>query len=789
MGTLLDRRDASPAADGISHVRFAVESGQIPADHLVWAAVVSDRLRRPRRGASVVRLLPWHRQLSTPWKRRLFLIALCFMSALVSAEERQQSRSQPRIDYQQQIAPILATHCLACHGREKQESGLRLDRRDRALAGGDNGRAILPGQAANSEFIQRITATDNAERMPPAGPPLTSSQIELLTRWIDQGAAGLPEASNSEIEHWAFRPIRPKVIPVVSGSDWCNNPIDHYVLSQLENRGLTPSPAAAPATLVRRLSLDLLGLPPDWQRVQEFINDVRPDAWERLVDEFLASPHYGERWGRHWLDLARYADSSGYEADTPREIWPYRDWVIAALNRDMPFDQFVTEQIAGDLLPHATEAQHLATGFHCNAMLDPGVRWESIMDRVNTTGTVFLGLTLGCAQCHSHKTDPVSQREYYQLYAFFNEASVTPFARSMVDGDKSKPDHSLVMKASPQPTRILKRGDPGDPGDVVQPDVPSAFDWSELPPGHRTRIDLAKWLVSSNNPLTARVTVNRVWQRYFGLGLVETENDFGLQTPPASHPELLDWLANDFRSNAWNFKRLHRLIVTSTTYQQSSQGRPNLAEIDPRNRLLTRQRRLRLEAEIIRDVALNSCGLLSRTLGGPSVFPPQADGMLDNRATPATWIVSKDSDRYRRGMYTWIWRLTPHPHSTLFDGPDTVSACTRRDRSNVPVQALTLLNDPTFLECAQRLGRLCSDMSHRDNVSTIKFLFATCLSRPPDEREQRILLQLLNAQRMELSEDDAREVIGRDTDQPINEAAWVVVCRTIMNTDEFITRE
>jgi len=465
--------------------------------------------------------------------------------------------------------------------------------------------------------------------------------------------------------------------------------------------------------------------------------------------------------------------------------------VIDALNRDVPFDQFVVEQIAGDLLHNATSAQRIATGFHCNTMLDPGVRWESIVERVNTTGTVFLGLTLGCAQCHSHKTDPISQREYYQLYAFFNEASITSFERPIADSTQETPQTSLVMKQSPQSTYILQRGDPAQPGDLVKPAVPAAFNWSPpvIPSGYRTRHDLAKWLMSSTNPLTARVTVNRVWQRYFGLGLVDTENDFGVQTPPPSHPELLDWLALDFRGNGWRLKRLHRLIVTSETYRQSSQVRADLTELDPRNRWLARQRRLRLEAEIIRDVALSSSSLLSRKIGGPSVFPPQPDGILDNRATPATWTVSKGEDQYRRGMYTWIWRLTPHPHFTVFNGPDNVTTCSRRDRSNVSLQALTLLNDPTFLQCAQRLGHHCSQISDQDDTSRIKSLFATCMSRRPAEKERMILLRLLNAQRAELSPAEARKITGRDTDDLTDEAAWVVICRAIMNTDEFITRE
>ena len=716
-------------------------------------------------------------------------LAIVLMPAQTPAIEPDVSPAT--IDYLREVAPIFKARCLECHGKTSQESGLRLDRHDRAMLGGDNGRVIMPNDATNSELIRRITSVDTDKRMPPETSPLKAEDINLLVQWIDQGATGSSDSSGEPLQHWAFQPIRRPAVPEVHDDHWVQNPIDHFVLDSLEQRGITPSPVAVRTTLIRRLYLDLLGLPPEWNRVQQFIQDDCPDAWERLVDELLASPHYGERWGRHWLDLARYADSSGYEADTPREIWPYRDWVINALNRDIPFDQFVVEQIAGDLLHNATSDQRIATGFHCNAMLDPGVRWESIVERVNTTGTVFLGLTLGCAQCHSHKTDPVSHREYYQLYAFFNEASITSFERPEVDGIQAGPQISLVMKQSPQSTHIFRRGDPAQPGQPVQPAVPAAFNWAPAltHSDHQTRHDLAKWLTSPKNPLTARVTVNRIWQRYFGLGLVDTENDFGTQTPSPSHPKLLDWLALDFQASGWTLKRLHRLIATSQTYRQSSQVRADLTELDPHNRWLARQCRLRLEAEIIRDVTLSSSGLLSRKIGGPSVFPPQPDGILDNRATPATWTVSRGEDQYRRGMYTWIWRLTPHPHSTVFNGPDNVTACTRRDRSNVSVQALTLLNDPSFLQCAQYLGHHCSQNNGQDDPLTVRALFATCLSRRPSRKELMILLRLLNAQRTELLPVEARGITGRNTGDLIDEAAWVVICRAIMNTDEFITRE
>ena len=745
---------------------------------------------------------------------------LLFVGILVVGGPRRIVAEEPpgkqadRIDYRRDIHPILSARCYGCHGPKKQESGLRLDNRERFLAGGDGGAVIKLGNSAASVLIERVTSDDKSLRMPPDGKPLSSKQIELLRAWIDQGAKGLPanSAADSYLRHWAFQPIRRSKPPAVENAGWIRNAVDRFVLAKLERKGIKPSVEAPRTTLIRRLYLDLIGLPPNWERVQNFINDERPDAYERLVDELFSSPHYGERWGRHWLDAARYADSTGYESDQPRQIWAYRDWVIDALNRDLPFDQFVIEQIAGDLLPDATLAQRIATGFHCNAMFDGGVRWESIIDRVNTTGTVFLGLTVGCSQCHAHKTDPISHREFYQLYAFFNEATISPMVleTGTPPGKDDKRPVSLVMKQAPQLTHIFERGDHAQPGDQVSPAFP-AFLTSSPKPSRSTdkvaekdrqaestarlnRLDLARWLVSLDNPLTSRVTVNRVWQRFFGLGLVETEGDFGMQTPPPSHPELLDFLASEFRSNGSSLKQLQRLIVTSATYRQSSNTRLDLKENDPRNRLLARQRRLRLESEIIRDVTLAASGLLSRKMGGPSVFPYQPEGILDSRATPAKWEVSQGEDRLRRGLYTWIWRLTPHPHLPLFDSPDGVTACTRRDRSNVPIQALTSLNDPTFVEAARAMGQRVVNARLNADRDRIAFLFRQSLSRDPQTKEQQLLESLLKKQRAELSTNaaDVNQIVGNTgkTDfDPRELAVWIIVSRVILNLDEMITRE
>ena len=539
-------------------------------------------------------------------------------------------------------------------------------------------------------------------------------------------------------------------------------------------------------------------------------------------------------------------------------MWAYRDWVINGLNADMPFDQFVTAQLAGDLLPNATIDQRIATGFQCNAMLDPGVRQESILDRVNTTGAVFLGLTTGCAQCHSHKTDPLSQREFYQLYAFFNDAGITemqmdgnfyvPPEKAVTTEKQAKAEAklptTLVMKQTPQPTHIFIRGDGANPGERVEagfplflnttcgPDSPTAVAGSRTRPPEQkqlTRLDLAAWLLSPDSPLTARVTVNRIWRRFFGL--VETESDFGMQTPEPLHGELLDYLVSELRggtrylemnarsaiphlgssqpvsenrlgnhlqtprSSGWRgLKSLHRLIVTSATYRQSSNTRPDFGVVDPSNRLLARQRRIRLEAELIRDVSLAVGDMLCNKLGGPSVFPYQADGILKNRATPAAWKMSDGEDRYRRGIYTWVWRLTPHPDLPLFDAPDGVSACTQRVRSNVPVQALTLLNDPSFVEAARALAIQIVRSSAKSGVERITLLTRTCLSRDPSTRELKLLQKLIENQRQTFTEnqDEAVQVSGDSVPPDCDAAelaAWVVASRVLMNLDEFITRE
>jgi len=946
--------------------------------------------------------------------------------------------------------------------------------------------------------------------------------IKLTPIWL--ATAGLLLATTMPVvgddpsrrgPHWSFSaPVRP-VEPKVRNETWVRNPIDRFVLARLELEGIAPSPEASRTTLIRRVGLDLLGLPPSIQQVDEFLADDRPDAYERMVDRLLDSPHYGERWGRHWLDAARYADSNGYTIDGARSIWKYRDWVIDALNRDMPFDKFTIEQIAGDMLPDATPDQIVATGFHRNTQkneeggTDPEqYRVEAIADRVATTGSVFLGLTLGCARCHDHKYDPISQREYYQVFALLNNADEPALpvpttqqskeepalvaeiaeaekrlgmveensgtrqaeweklfadrlavewkvldalearseggatiaklddqsllvggklperdtytivaevpaaianagitgvrletltheslphngpglasngnfvlgefrvatmpapAGSAKPGETDKPaeptpvaiatataDHSqdkypiaaaidgkpttgwainvpgalasqgmnvnrtaeftfkdgnkcvsvirivitvqhaqahyalgrfrlsvttapsdvvslaasvrdalaiapdarsdaqkklvreefnkvdkeripiagrvtelkelhkqlksaitttLVMQERKQPreTHVHLRGDFLRPGDRVDPGVPAVLPAIHAAGEHANRLDFARWLVDPGNPLTARVTVNRIWQQYFGAGLVPTENDFGTQGTLPSHPELLDWLASEFvvpspqplspragrgvgGEGAWSLKAMHRLAVTSATYRQSSRFRPDLIEKDPTNKLLARQSRLRLEAESIRDVGLATSGLLSLEIGGPGTYPPQPQGIYRFTQVVKFWKEPEGPDRYRRGLYVYFWRSSPYPFLTTFDAPDANVACTRRVRSNTPLQALTLANDRAFVEVAQGLAaRVLRDGPPSDS-ERIRFVFRTCLSREPQEVEGRNLAEFLRSQRnrFEQAAFEAESLAPKplpENTSAAEAAAWTAVARVLINLDEFITRE
>jgi hypothetical protein len=1010
-------------------------------------------------------------------------------------------------DFNRHVRPILSRHCFKCHGPDEatRQSGLRLDQRASALAPADSGQAaIMPGDAAQSELLRRIFSHDEAETMPPPETqnPLTDDQRDVLRRWIAAGADYRP--------HWAFVPPQSPPLPTVQRHDWPRNPIDRFVLARLEAEGLSPSPQADRATLIRRVSLDLIGLPPTPDEVDRFIEDDADDAYERLVDRLLASKHYGERWARRWLDLARYADTNGYEKDRPRSIWPYRDWVINALNDGMPFDQFTIEQIAGDLLPDATLAQRVATGFHRNTMLneeggiDPlEFRFHAMTDRVATTGTVWLGLTTGCAQCHSHKFDPVSHHEYYGLMALLNNAdepelelptpeqaeqyrrnveqaerllaelpdqfpvraegdgpqderrraelqrrwneffqqqrsatvawtslrpveatsnlpllTVQPDNSVFASGDFTKDDTyrlrfrtdlrgitavrlealpddrlpaggpgmtyyegtkgdfflgefqmsddvnplrfarasasyaknrfgsnpvsadltldgdpqtgwsvdgrtgerhtavyvlespwtgegdlymtmrfgrhfasslgrfrisvttdprggqaldlpedaeqwllarsrirensedanrdpnsrefgdggvaadeaglrqlyrefllnlpelaeqakrirqlltppagptTLVMHErppeNPRPTHLHHRGEFLQPRELVEPAVP-AFLPPMPPDAAANRLSFARWLVSKDNPLTARVTVNREWSAFFGRGLVTTIDDFGYQGQTPTHPELLDWLAVEFMRQGWSLKWLHKQIVTSATYQQSSRMMGGLGDGDTNHRVLNRGPRVRLEAEVIRDAALRAAGLLSDKIGGPSVYPPQPPGVTtEGTYGPLSWTASTGEDRYRRGLYTFSKRTAPFAMYTTFDAPTGESCVARRDVSNTPLQALTLLNDVVFLEAAQALGVEFAgrDGSLEDRLAVL-FRRVVVRSAEPEEIESLAAFFRNQQSRFEAGELDAKAVAGGgdgNDGKTIERAVWTVVARILLNLDETITK-
>jgi len=829
------------------------------------------------------------------------------------------------VDYLHDVKPVFSEHCSTCHGASQQKGGLRLDTAVFALKGGERGPAFTPGKSAGSLIIQGMRgAHDSIPRMPYKKLPMSETQIRLIARWIDEGAAAPTDEQSEKNVHWAFvAPSRPPVPKLAGRKSKSVNPIDTFILTRLAKEKIKSSPEADRVTLIRRLSLDLTGLPPSIAEVDAFMSDSSPDAYEKVVERLLASPHYGERWGRHWLDVARYADSNGYSIDAPRSIWKYRDWVIKALNRDMPFDLFTIWQIAGDLIdtnslaPRTSRLDPLiATGFNRYTQInqeggiDPAqFRVEAVMDRVNTTATTWLGVTLACAQCHDHKFDPFTQKDYYQFYTFFNNtipdghgkdapegvleipgeneaaetaqkeleeaetnldrylstkvsevaqweqsltasdiANLKPAARNALkvppadrsikqrrivyaafrpdepdfkeratrltklENNRARPVTTLIMveHKEPRSTHVFTKGDFTRPAAKVIPGVPpilnpvndsrssrreEAHSSNEDEPTTNSasrlpnRLDLARWLVATNNPLTARVIVNRIWQQYFGRGLVETENDFGTQGSPPSHPELLDWLAcelmeprafnverstfNVKRSSSWSLKHLHRLIVSSATYRQSSKARSDLDLIDPNNKLLARQNRLRLDAEIVRDVCLTASGLMTDKIGGPSVFPPQPDGVMTLGQSRREWKPSTGPDRYRRGMYTFFWRATPHPSLTVFDSADGFSTCTRRIRSNTPLQALTLLNDEAYHEFAQALAVRILKEGPKPDPSRIDYAFRLCLSRSPSKDEKQRLLKLLN-----------KELAA--SDQP---AAWASVSRVLLNLDETITRE
>ncbi|WP_337175861.1 PSD1 and planctomycete cytochrome C domain-containing protein [Paludisphaera sp.] len=765
-------------------------------------------------------------------------VAMAATAALAAADDR--------VDYNVDVRPILSRSCFACHGADEstRAADLRLDVREEAVKETDDREAaFVPGDPDSSVILERILDEDDTLRMPPrkAGPRLADEEVEILRKWIAQGA--------EYAEHWSFTPPAAAPTPAASDPSWVRDPLDAFILARLDAEGLKPSPEADRATLFRRLSLDLRGLPPTLEEARAFAADPSPDAYERAVDRFLADPAFGERWARPWLDLARYADSAGYGSDPLRAIWGYRDWLVDALNANQPYDEFTVEQLAGDLLPNPTDRQRAATAFHRNTMTnteggtdDEEFRVAAIKDRVDVTFQAWMGLTMGCAKCHSHKYDPISHEDYYAAFAVFNqtadadlpdESPVMPWITPEVAERQARLEANLAelksrLAASPddqalkdevakvekekadvptlpimvelpvekrRATHILMKGNFLDPGPEVGPALPKSL--GPEPEGPVDRLTLAKWLVDRRNPLTARVAVNRTWAVLFGAGIVETEEDFGTQGEPPSHPELLDRLAVDFMDSGWDVKGLIRRLVTSATYRQASRVDPVAMEKDPKNRLLSRAPRVRLDAEQVRDQSLALSGLLSRKVGGPSVFPKQPEGLWQAAFNgQRTWAASQGADAYRRGLYTFWRRTVPYPSMASFDAPSREVCAVNRVRTNTPLQALVTLNDPVYVEAAQALARRMIAEGGSTPEDRARFGLEIVLGRPPRDEQVAPLIALHAAQLGRYRDDPAAAAaLATDPLGPLPDgsdvaeyAAWTAVANVLLNLDSVLTR-
>ena len=789
------------------------------------------------------RILETHRIINV-LRCGLFLL---FVGSVVAPSDM---ASADDINFNRQIRPILSKHCLVCHGGDEgsRQAGLRLDIRDEALA------AIEPGDAQNSEMYSRITL-DNDDRMPPPehGQALSQAEIELVKNWIVQGAP--------YDKHWSFvAPVKsPPPILDNAPAQWARKEIDLFVAARLAEHDLLPSLDEDPRRLIRRLALDLTGLPPSWEQVERFANAPTDQNYTAIVNELLASESFGEHWAAMWLDIARYADTIGYAEDKHREIWPWRDWVIRAFNSNMPYDQFTIEQIAGDLLPNATVDQRLATAFHRNTLNnteggtdDEEFRIVAVKDRISTTLNAWMGLTLRCAECHSHKYDPITQQEYYQFMAFFNQTQdadknddsplldVFPAGResqlalldeeiktlelqiqnghtSLTDKEYDALKADLAQKVqqrfSPirvptivevtgehlRKTNVLTRGSFLQPAEEVTPSVMTAF--PAMPEDSPlNRLGVARWLVSEDNPLTARVAVNRFWARLFGTGIVETEEDFGTQGSPPTHPELLDWLAVDFRENGWDVKRLLKQIVTSSTYRQTSIATADRLERDPRNVMYSRGPRFRLRAEVVRDQALAVAGLLSHKMYGPPVYPPNPVKQVRSAFTGGTvWNESEGEDRYRRALYTYLKRSAPHPLFETFDMATREVCNLRRIRTNTPLQSFMTLNDRTFLEAAQALAVKMYQFSDEPGEQ-LEQGFRLALFRSCNNQQKKSLSELYQntLKKYRESPKEAKSMIDAVSDFGVDEqtiashsaelATLTVVANVILNLDSFLTR-
>jgi hypothetical protein len=747
------------------------------------------------------------------------------------------ARAEGEIVFNRDIRPILSENCFLCHGpdADARQADLRLDVAEAAKA------VITPGNADESELMRRILSDDPAEQMPPADSrkALSTGQKQLLARWVNEGA--------DYQSHWSFIPPARPVTPPVKNSAWVRSDIDRFVLRRLEEEGLAPSPAADPATLIRRVTLDLTGLPPTPQEVADFVADPSDAAYERLIDRLLSSPRYGEHMAAYWLEVARYADTDGYQNDRYRYQHVWRDWVILAFNENKPFDQFVVEQIAGDMLPGATLKQQIATGFCRNHRINSEdgsipAEWhvENVVDRVDTFGTVFLGLTVACARCHDHKYDPLSQQEYYRLFAYFNNVpewgigpnngnsppfvavpaswpNLTPEENQFIEPEPVKlrnarteagnglrrpqagdPDTVMVMHelAEPRLTYLLQRGqyNAPDKSRPLEPGVPQALASSGGSPANR--LELARWLVEPDNPLLARVTVNRVWQNLFGLGLVKTSENFGAQGETPSHPELLDWLAGEFVAGGWDYKGLHREIMLSATYRQSSAVSARLLRRDPENRLLARGPRFRLPAFVVRDQALAVSGLLVDKPFGPPTKPYMPPGLWESISNNK-YQQDHGEALYRRSMYTFWRRTIPPPTMTTLNAADREVCIVRKDRTNTPLQALTLMNNVTFVEASRFLAERMLREAGDDAKRQIRHGFLLATARQPSKAEASLLASahLSFVKRFRQDTEGAAGLLAvgeKPRDQSLDvvrHAAMTLTASMILNLDETISKE
>ena len=708
------------------------------------------------------------------WIALLMIVVVGSITYLSTSSAKADQGGLPDVvDFNFHVRPILSDKCFKCHGPDanKREAGLRLDTEEGAFAAlkeDPSKHVIVAGNPLESALYQRIITSDTSLVMPPPSNklPLTQTEIAILKKWIEQGA--------KYKKHWSFiAPVRPAV-PKVDADIEPNNPVDNFIFARLEDAGLEPSVAADKETLLKRVSMDITGLLPSVELQDKFLNDASPDAYEKLVDELLKSRHYGEKMAIHWLDLARYADSHGYQDDGYRTMWPWRDWVIHAFNQNYPYSKFLTWQLAGDLLPNPTREQILATGFNRNhkitqegGVIDEEYRIEYVTDRTNTFGKAFLALTLECSKCHDHKYDPISQKDYYSTFAFFDRVPEKGII-GVIDASHADPPNmeistgevdsvlTFINKKDPKPvkvmvmkdsatiraTRLLRRGAYDQPADTVEMGTPASVLAFNPKKFGANRLGLANWMLAPEHPLTARVFVNRLWNEFFGRGLVKTVGDFGMQGELPSHPELLDWLAVEFRESGWDIKKLVKLMVTSAAYKQTTRRSPKVYQIDPDNKFLSYYPRLRVSAELQRDLVLSSAGLLHPEIGGPSVKPYQPKGVWEattsGRGELARYVQDTGEKLYRRGLYTFIKRTAPPPALLIMDASTRDQCEVTRTRTNTPLQALVLMNDPQTLEAARVLAQRTANLKLTEEQK-LERMFRSILCRRPNVKELTML--------------------------------------------------